>query len=183
MNTRREMAIALLGLPLIARAVPSELPPDEKPEQTPDQNPGRKPEMKQIPPPGGEAAARIISYTIYAEARGESFEGMQAVGAVIKTRALRARIPLAEVCLQAKQFSCWNNLDDVPEFYISGAGIEGKDQVARGQCYALAWILMLGEQKWAYLTHFYNPDKATPDWAYELRGTRKIGRHIFGYIN
>lgn len=192
MNTRREMAIALLGLPLAARVVQAGedtnlvefLPPDSQtnsPAQ-PEAQPESTQEMK-LPPPQSVAAANIISYTLYAEARGEPVDGKIAVASVIKTRSIRSKKSLAEVCMQSKQFSCWNELKAVPEFYISGEGIELADLKARGECFGLAWILMTSNQKWEHLTHFYNPDKATPDWAFELRGTRIIGRHVFGYID
>lgn len=179
MKSRREMAIAMLGMPLVARALET----NSQEEAANGLQPEQKPEPAPIPPPYSVDAANIISYTLYAEARGEPFEGKKAVASVIKTRALRSKIPPAEVCLQSKQFSCWNELKDVPEFYITGEGIQPDDQHARAECYGIAWVLMVGKRKWDYLTHFYNPDKATPGWAYELKGTRIIGRHVFGYID
>jgi len=179
MRTRREMAIALLGTPLVARAVDTNAPAEAETGLQTEQ----KPAPALIPPPYSVAAANIISYTLYAEARGEPFEGMKAVAAVIQTRARRAGISMAEVCLQSKQFSCWNGLTDVPEFYITGEGIKTADLAARTKCFGLTWVLMVNTTPWHHFTHFYNPDKATPGWAYDLKGTRIIGRHVFGYIN
>lgn len=159
MSTRREMAIALLGLPALASAVDSD-------------------ELN----PFSETAARIISYTLYAEARGEPFKGKMAVAAVIQTRARRAKSSLTEICLKDRQFSCWNNLDAVPEFYISGHGIQPADNQARSDCYGIAWVLMTSPRKWQALTHFYNPALAAPSWAKSLRGKRTIGNHVFGYL-
>jgi len=159
MSTRRDVATALLGLPMIASAMKTELNPFS------------------------EAAARIISYTLYAEARGEPFKGKMAVAAVIQTRARRSKTPLAEICLKDKQFSCWNDLKAVPEFYITGKGILPADIIARSDCYGIAWVLMSSTRKWKYLTHFYNPSIATPSWAGSLRGKRTIGNHVFGYID
>ena len=159
MNTRRDVATALLGLPMIASAMKTELNPFS------------------------EAAARIISYTLYAEARGEPFKGKLAVAAVIQTRARRSNTSLTEICLKDKQFSCWNSLKAVPEFYISGEGILPADIKARSDCYGIAWVLMSSARKWNYLTHFYNPATVTPSWAGVLRGKRVIGNHVFGYID
>ncbi len=161
MSTRRDVAVALLGLPVIANAM--------RPES----------ELN----PFGESAARIISYTLYAEARGEPFKGKMAVAAVIQTRARHSNISLTETCLKDKQFSCWNSLKAVPEFYISGKGILPADIKARSDCYAIAWVLMSSTRKWNYLTHFYNPSIANPSWAGSLRGKRTIGNHVFGYID
>ncbi|MEN8256109.1 MAG: cell wall hydrolase [Verrucomicrobiota bacterium] len=159
MSTRRDATIALLGLPAIASAA--------KPPQN----------------PLSEVAARIVSYTLYAEARGEPFDGKMAVGAVIQTRARRSNTSLADTCRKDRQFSCWNELKDVPEFYISGKGILPSDIRARSECYGIAWILLSTTQKWDHLTHFYNPAKVTPHWAGALRGRRTIGNHVFGYID
>lgn len=159
MSTRRDVAITLLGLPAIASAV--------------------KPELN----PYSEAAARIISYTIYGEARGEPFKGKLAVAAVIQTRARRSNTSLTKICLTEKQFSCWNELKAVPEFYSAGEGMRPADMKARSDCYGIAWVLMTSTRKWNYLTHFYNPDEVTPSWATSLRGKRVIGNHVFGYID
>jgi N-acetylmuramoyl-L-alanine amidase len=154
------VATTLLGLPLIANAA--------KPEEL---------------NPFSEAAARIISYTLYAEARGEPFKGKMAVAAVIQTRARRSNIPLTEVCLQKTQFSCWNDINAVPEYYGSGTGMLPADIKARSDCYGIAWVLMSSKREWDYLTHFYNPSIVTPSWANALRGKRTIGNHVFGYID
>jgi len=159
MSTRRELAIALLGLPVIAGAA--------RPQED----------------AYSETAARIISYTLYAEARGEPFKGKLAVAAVIQTRARRFNLSLVETCRQDQQFSCWNGLAAVPEVYTSGEGILPRDMKARSDCYAIAWVLMTSTRKWDYLTHFYNPAIVTPSWADALQGTRVIGNHVFGYIN
>ncbi len=163
MSTRRDLAVALLGLPVVAGAAKAGLTPEPKPYS--------------------EEAARIIAYTLYAEARGEPFKGKMAVASVIQTRARRSGLPLAAVCLQDRQFSCWNELDAVPGYFMAGTGIETDDLQARSDCYGIAWVLMTSTRKWDYLTHFYNPGKATPSWAGELRGVRTIGRHVFGFID
>ena len=160
MNTRRELTMALLGLPVLAGAA-------AKPQDN----------------PYSEAVARVISYTLYAEARGESVKGKMAVAAVIQTRARRAGMTLVETCLQDRQFSCWNGLAAVPEFYISGTGIQPADLKARSDSFSVAWVLMTSTRKWAYLTHFYNPAKASPAWAGALQGRRVIDNHVFGYID
>jgi spore germination cell wall hydrolase CwlJ-like protein len=162
MSTRREAAAALLALPAIAGTAA-----------------GASPAMH----PLGEAAARIISYTLYAEARGEPFKGKLAVAAVIQTRARLSGASLTDICLKDQQFSCWNGLEAVPKSYVSGEGIPPADLKARSDCYSIAWVLMTSTRKWNYLTHFYNPAIATPSWAGSLRGRRTIGNHVFGYLD
>lgn len=187
MNTRREMALALLGMPLIASSASaqSEVKTNNEAAATAtDFLTGMKPGLREAPPPFSVTAATIISFTLYAEARGEPFDGKMAVASVIKTRANRAKISPAEVCQQNKQFTCWNDRTEVPESYLTGKGIQPADLTARGECFVITWVLLaINNHKWDYLTHFYNPDKATPSWANELRGKRTIGRHVFGYID
>lgn len=63
----------------------------------------------------------IIGTTIWREARGEGHGGMIAVAKVIKNRATDAkkRWPTdpEHVCLQRRQFSCWNDTDANRETY------------------------------------------------------------------
>lgn len=159
MSSRRDVAIALLGLPVIACAA--------------------KPEIN----PFSERSARIVSYTLFAEARGEPFKGKMAVAAVIQTRARQRNLSFPEICLKEKQFSCWNELESVPEFYRSGKGMLPADIKARSDCYGIAWVLMTSTRKWDHLTHFYNPAVVTPSWVGALQGKRVIGNHVFGYID
>lgn len=55
----------------------------------------------------------VTAQTIYGEARGEPYCGMQAVSAVIWNRVFDSRWPASfkEVCQQKWQFSCWNEGD------------------------------------------------------------------------
>jgi len=52
-----------------------------------------------------------IAMTILGEARGESYVGMYAVACVIQQRAKDRNKTPAQICLQRKQFSCWNSND------------------------------------------------------------------------
>ena len=52
----------------------------------------------------------ILALTIYGEARGEPVEAQIAVGCVIRNR-VSADKGYNEVCLEPKQFSCWNEFD------------------------------------------------------------------------
>lgn len=54
-------------------------------------------------------ADQTIIETLILEARGEGIEGMVAVGEVIRTRAEERGLSYRAVCLQRKQFSCWND--------------------------------------------------------------------------
>jgi spore germination cell wall hydrolase CwlJ-like protein len=53
--------------------------------------------------------SQIVAMTIWGEARGEGKAGMYAVACVISQRSINRNTTPAEVCLQRKQFSCWQN--------------------------------------------------------------------------
>jgi N-acetylmuramoyl-L-alanine amidase len=52
----------------------------------------------------------IFVLTLYGECNGEPYVGQLAVACVIRNRVIDSRWPdtYEEVCLQPKQFSCWN---------------------------------------------------------------------------
>lgn len=179
MSTRRTAATALLSLPMISAAAKV----IEFDAQPPEVDAVRKAPVSFDAGQISEDAVRIISYTIYAEARGEPFSGKKAVAAVIHTRSQLHRISMPEVCLKEKQFSCWNSISEVPTYYAAGIGLRQADVKARSDCYGLAWLLVARVVKWDYLTHFYNPDKASPSWGRDMRGIQTIGKHVFGYID
>ena len=179
MSTRRTAAAALLSLPMVSRAAKI-IEFDSTPQEI---DAVRKAPVSFDAGHISEDAVRIISYTIYAEARGEPFSGKKSVAAVIHTRSQLHMISMPKVCLQEKQFSCWNNISEVPAYFSAGTGLRQADVKARSDCYGLAWLLVAGTVKWDYLTHFYNPDKASPSWGRNMRGTQTIGNHVFGYID
>jgi N-acetylmuramoyl-L-alanine amidase len=53
----------------------------------------------------------VMALTIYGEARGESWEGMLAVGFVIVNRSRLWKQSIKEVCFAKNQFSCYNSND------------------------------------------------------------------------
>lgn len=137
--------------------------------------------MKSIASPN-EEAARIISYTLYAEARGEPTNGKLAVASVIHTRSKLLGVSMPDVCLMPRQFSCWNNLEAVPDFFTSGSDLAPADALARKECYRIAWMLITNQHHWDFFTHYYNASKVHPRWANAMEGVQVIGRHTFGYI-
>jgi spore germination cell wall hydrolase CwlJ-like protein len=57
----------------------------------------------------------IYNMTLYAEGRSEGIEGLILIGMTILNRAyspIRWPDTIKRVCLQPKQFSCWNDLTD-----------------------------------------------------------------------
>ena len=114
--------------------------------------------------------ANVVALTILAEARGEGQTGMYAVAAVIKQRALNRRLTPTQVCLQRKQFSCWN-----------GKRVDARLLKTPQAKYAmmLASNIQRVNTAWSgYADHYHNK-RITPYWA---KGKRPIGiikNHVF----
>jgi len=53
-------------------------------------------------------AERVVVMTILGEARGEGEAGMYAVACVIRKRMIERKMDAVDVCVQNRQFSCWN---------------------------------------------------------------------------
>ena len=118
----------------------------------------------------------VIAATIIMEAGGEYHVGaLEGVYEVIMNRAKKRNKTPAQVCLQRKQFSCWNGKAD---------GIKAlEDTIALAKKHP-RWKIatnVIGSQtnytKGA--DHYYADYIAEPYWASSMTRTVKIGKHIF----
>lgn len=114
---------------------------------------------------------QVISRTLYAEAGGEGERGIVAVAGVISNRSKLQRKSLRAVCLQRKQFSCWNG----------GTIPRPKMNKTYAQCIVLAQRLTKQPQP-SRFTHYYAHRVCNPRWAAELKNKTVIGNHTFGTI-
>ena len=117
----------------------------------------------------------IVVATIIMEAGGEYHVGaLEAVYEVIMTRAKKRKMTPAQVCLQRKQFSCWNNKAD---------GIKALEDTITEAKEHPRWIIaqnILGkETNYTKGADHYHADYVTPYWAKSMEKTVVIGRHIF----
>jgi len=91
----------------------------------------------------------ILTLTIIGESRGEPIEGQVGVGCVIRNRANAWKKSYPDICLQPKQFSCWNDgdpnrvlLDDLAERMMLGNKFEVPSYI---QCQFVARGIIKGE--------------------------------------
>ena len=118
----------------------------------------------------------IVVATIIMEAGGEYHVGaLEGVYEVIKTRAKKRNKTLAQVCLQRKQFSCWNGKAD---------GIKAlEDTIAQAKKHPrwtiAANVLGTSTNFTNGADHYYADYIAEPYWAASMTQTVKIGKHIF----
>jgi len=116
--------------------------------------------------------------TLWAEARGESFEGQVAVAEVIQRRtALRlfSHGTIGSTVLWPLQFSCWNARDPNRDRL---ATLDDEDPVV--QSVIRAWER--AEEGPAVVpgaTHYFNPKIASPVWGQTMTVVANLGSHRF----
>lgn len=145
-------------------------------------------------------AANIIARTLYAEARNDGEEGMEAVASVIYNRADGKAKDFVNVCKKngysqkakkvVHQFSCWGKMTDadwspssfkvrLPKNVKTGT----KEQVLWKKATEIAGNMLNGSFKpTTDATMYYNPQKCSPDWADQLTDIKIIGSHKFGKL-
>lgn len=118
------------------------------------------------------SASDIVSMTILAEARGEGPDGMAAVAACIYQRSLNRNLTPDQVCLQRKQFSCWNGKRPADLEHLL------KLPQAKTANWLSKNLHKLNRAKIGFADH-YHADYVKPYWAKGRTSTIKIGKHIF----
>ena len=111
----------------------------------------------------------LMSQVVYAESKGEPFEGKVAVASVILNRAVDSSFPnsIREVIFQPYAFSCI---------------IDGEISVEPSQeCFDAVYEALSGNDPTDSALFFYNPEIATCNW---MKGVEKInslsiGQHLF----
>ncbi|AZR72627.1 cell wall hydrolase [Anoxybacter fermentans] len=109
-----------------------------------------------------------LARVIYAEARGEPYEGQVAVGAVVLNRVKSHQFPntIREVIFQPGQFSSVAN----GQIYLT----------PNATAYKAARDALKGKDPTFGALYFYNPKTAKNlDWFRTLKITVKIGNHVF----
>ncbi|MNZ79203.1 Spore cortex-lytic enzyme precursor [compost metagenome] len=109
----------------------------------------------------------LLARIIYAEARGESYKGQVAVGAVVMNRLASDDFPntIKGVIEQPLAFTA---VDD-GQYYL----------VPDATAYQAALDAVRGYDPTNGAIYYFNPDTATSDWIWSRKQTMKIGRHIF----
>lgn len=109
----------------------------------------------------------LLARTISAEARGESYLGQVAVGAVILNRIEHPSFPdtLSGVIYQKGAFSCLND----GQFY----------EPIADSAYSAARDAINGLDPSGGAIYYYNPQKATSKWIFSREIITTIGKHRF----
>lgn len=116
--------------------------------------------------------------TVWAEARGEPFEGQVGVSEVIQRRTAQHFMSagtVASTVLWPMQFSCWNTSDPNRKRF---GDLDDEDPMVRSV--VSAWDK--AEQGLSFAPaafHYYNPSTVAPSWAKGMLVVANIGRHRF----
>lgn len=116
-----------------------------------------------------EDDVNLMAKIVYAESKGEPYEGKVAVASVILNRVLSPGFPnsISEVIFQPNAFSCVVNGE------ISVTPTE--------ECYNAVYDAIKGNDPTNEALFFYNPSIATCSWMQGIEKTdsRAIGQHLF----
>lgn len=133
----------------------------------------------------------ILALTIYGEARGEPIEGQVAVASVIRNRFqdnLQKYRSVKDVCLEPKQFSCWNDDDpNLAKLLAMAARIDATDTYPDKyykQAYVIANAIaantILDNTKGCrYYMELSLFQTKRPKWALAATNIKTIGNHVF----
>lgn len=112
----------------------------------------------------------LLAHAIFAEARGESYLGQVAVGAVIMNRVKSPSFPntIAGVIYQSGQFS------SVADGQINMTITDEYKSV-----YQAARDALNGSDPTGGALYFYNPKTAKSKWLFSLETVATIGNHVF----
>ena len=137
-----------------------------------------------------EDDVEILARTIYGEARDQGEDGMSAVGNVVLNRLNKKSWygdTIEEIIKLPEQFSVFN-AETVPESYPMDDNYKATISVTTDDPYfvqsmEIARGLLDGRIKdnTNGATHYFNPNKANPDWENDPQMTQliKIGDHTF----
>lgn len=120
-------------------------------------------------PSSGSDVTQLLARLINGEARGESYQGQVAVGAVVLNRVKSSEFPntISGVIYQKGQFSCVTD------------GQFNKAIDSNSTIYKAAKECMNGSDPSNGALFFYNPKTAKSKWLFSLKTVKTIGSHVF----
>ncbi|HOV80615.1 MAG TPA: cell wall hydrolase [Bacillota bacterium] len=132
------------------------------------------PEKKHIRTPAGRISMeelKLLARLIYAEARGECFEGQVAVGAVILNRL---ESPLFPKTVKDVIFQKSNRVYQFSPVGDGSINLEPDEKAMKAAVLAAA-----GSDPTGGALFFYNPEISRDNWIRTLPVITKIGNHVF----
>lgn len=114
-----------------------------------------------------QAELDILAKVIYSEARGESYRGQVAVGAVVMNRLQSSKFPntIEDIVFESRAFTAVSD----GQYYLT------PDRTA----YMAALDAVRGWDPTKGALYYFNPDTATSAWIWSRPQNVRIGNHIF----
>ncbi len=132
---------------------------------------------------------QTLALTLWGEARGEPVEGKIAVANVVRNRMKARNQTAKEVCLAAKQFSCWNGGDRngqevamAATIMLLGGSIVPKAQLKECEWIADGILVDVVNDNIKGADHYMTLEcyrLTRPSWASKMKVIATIGHHIF----
>lgn len=120
----------------------------------------------------------VVALTILGEAEGEPWAGKVMVAEVICNRARASGKTMRQVCLERKQFSCWNSGQRGMERRL--CEIQTMLSPAWRDCLRLAKdVCQPGHKTCTPAMFYFNPKLASPKWAKAMKKIAVVGNHVF----
>jgi len=127
--------------------------------------------------------AEVLALTMYGEARGETFEGILAVGSVILQRVKLNHWfgkGVKGVCLKPYQFSCYNQNDpNFPKLIKIANDISACKDSKFALCLGLAESLLDGSVQPNITAAYYKVIGCKASWEAGMEKVASIGHHEF----
>lgn len=124
--------------------------------------------------------AQILALTIAYESANQGNVGMEAVASTIWNRSQsHSSLEMAMLCIEPKQFSCWNNhnpsMEDINYWHESGQ----PNMFAYRRALEIAISMIYGTFKPIHQATHYHTVSVKPDWASSMQVICRMGLHIF----
>jgi spore germination cell wall hydrolase CwlJ-like protein len=117
-----------------------------------------------------------VALTLWGEARNQSFDGKHAVGSVIWTRAQAKPSKLSAVCLDRKQFSCWQK----GKFTQARPDMRKPiDRKSWSDCVVIAGQMVDGSFLPSLKSKHYHEASIQPYWSVNMKMLASVGSHKF----
>lgn len=125
--------------------------------------------------PQNQPTREVIALTLLMESRGEGVLGIDAVSRNIQNRSAIRHLSLKQVCLQPKQYSCWNKgitHSKAVELFYGSQGLH---------CLNLADKMISGTLTDSKIgnAEYYHAKGCSPKWAKSMVLVATIGNHLF----
>lgn len=120
--------------------------------------------------------ALIIAWTIYHEAQSEGVYGMTLVASTIHNRAVMRDEPLVNVCLDRKQYSCWNFVKR-PAVWVESRVTPKTPEWE--QAWRIATDMVIGRFSPVTRADHYHEVKCKPHWKAKMQECTRHRKHVF----